>query len=244
VPVAADIELAHVSFFHDGNAVLDDVSLRVPAGQIVAVVGPSGAGKSTLAYLLAGLYRPDKGEIRIAGMPLSEFTRESLVRAIAFQPQEARLFSGSIVDNVTFGLRQPAEPGRLRAVLAQARLDELTSRREAREDGSIGEKGASLSGGERQRILFGRALLRDAPVLVLDEPTSALDLATEAHILRVIADLRGQRTVFFITHRLASARVADRVIVLADGRVAEDGPYEDLLRHDGALAELSRREQS
>jgi ABC-type multidrug transport system fused ATPase/permease subunit len=242
-PVAAEIELARVSFFHDGGLVLDDVSLRVPAGQVVAVVGASGAGKTTLALLLAGLYRPDKGEIRIAGTPLSAFTRQSLVRAIAFQPQETRLFSGSIVDNLTFGLRAPADPRRLEAVLAQARLTELVRRRDGQDDAGIGEKGASLSGGERQRILFGRALLRDAPVLVLDEPTSALDLATEAHILKTIADLRGQRTVFFITHRLASARIADRVVVLADGRVAEDGPYDDLLRRDGVLAELSRRER-
>jgi subfamily B ATP-binding cassette protein MsbA len=240
--VGRGIAVEHVSLMHDGEPVLDDVSFEVPAGQIVAVVGPSGSGKSTLALLLAGLYRPDKGEIRIDGIAVSEFTRSSLIRAIAFQPQEARLFSGSIRDNLTFGLGRPASEQRIDAALEQAQLTELVDRRDRGEEGSIGEKGAALSGGERQRILFGRALLREPSVLVLDEVTSALDLGTEARILDVISSLRGRQTVIFITHRLRSAKIADRIVVMEKGRVVEQGTFDELLRRDEAFARLYRRE--
>lgn len=237
------VELEHVSFFHDGAPVLHDVSFRVGSGEIVAVVGPSGAGKSTLALLLAGLYRPDKGEIRIGGAPVSEFTRRSLIEAIAFQPQEARLVSGSILDNLTFGLGRAPAGAALRRTLEDAQLVALVARRDAgAEEGSIGEKGAALSGGERQRILLGRALLREPGVLVLDEVTSALDLATEARVLEAIARLRGRRTVVFVTHRLDAARIADRVVVLEKGRVVEEGAFDALLGMNGRFAELYRRE--
>lgn len=241
--VTQSIEVEHVSVFHDGIPVLDDVSFRVPAGQIVAIVGPSGSGKTTLALLLAGLYRPDKGEIRLDGLPVSKFTRASLIRSIAFQPQETRLFSGSIRHNLMFGLQKSADEAAVRRVLEDAQLTELVGRRESAGDGAIGEKGATLSAGERQRILFARALLRNPCVLVLDEVTSALDLNTEARILEGIASLRGRRTVIFVTHRLHSAKIADWIVVINQGRVVEQGTFSDLLATRGAFAVLYQRER-
>ncbi|MBI2016538.1 MAG: ATP-binding cassette domain-containing protein [Candidatus Rokubacteria bacterium] len=174
---------------------------------------------------------------------MSEFTRRSLIEAIAFQPQEARLVSGSILDNLTFGLGRAPAGAALRRTLEDAQLVALVARRDAgAEEGSIGEKGAALSGGERQRILLGRALLREPGVLVLDEVTSALDLATEARVLEAIARLRGRRTVVFVTHRLDAARIADRVVVLEKGRVVEEGAFDALLEMNGRFAELYRRE--
>jgi ABC-type multidrug transport system fused ATPase/permease subunit len=237
------IELEDVRFAHEGQVVLDRCSFTVGAGDLVAVVGSSGAGKSTLALIVAGLYHPDRGVVRIGGAPLTEHRRDELVRVIGYQPQEPRLVSGTVRDNLLYGLTETPGDVTIEAVLRRAHLEDLLERKDLELEATVGERGASLSGGERQRVAFARLLLRDPDVLVLDEITSALDPSTEQVLLDTLVALRGRKTIVFITHRLRSAAVADRILVLEAGHVVEDGTFDELLARNGAFVRLARRDR-
>jgi ATP-binding cassette subfamily B protein len=199
---------------------LDGISLEVPEGQLLAVVGPSGAGKSTLLQLIARFYDVDAGAVRIGGVDVREMSTDALMDRIAVVFQDVYLFDGTIEENVRLG-RPDASDAEVRAAAAAARLDEVVERLPDGWATDVGEGGTSLSGGERQRVSIARALLKDAPIVLLDEVTSALDPANEAAVQEGIERLMAGRTVVMVAHRMRTIERADRVVFLDGGRVVD-----------------------
>jgi ATP-binding cassette subfamily B protein len=241
-PAGQDIVFDGVTFRHGDRTVADGVTLSVPEGRRLAVVGPSGAGKTTLLQLLARFYDVDAGAVRIGGVDVREMDTAALMARIAIVFQDVYLFDGTIEENVRLG-RPDATDAEVRAAAAAARLDEVIERLPGGWSAEVGEGGALLSGGERQRVSIARALLKDAPIVLLDEVTSALDPVNEAAVHAGIEELMAGRTVVLVTHRMRTARQADRVAFLDAGRVVEQGSHEELLRRAGRYAaywDLSR----
>ncbi|HET9660920.1 MAG TPA: ABC transporter ATP-binding protein [Thermomicrobiales bacterium] len=228
-PKGGAVHLDRVSVGYERNTpVLHEVSLALDPGEIVAVIGPSGAGKTTLASLLPRFLDPYAGVVRLGGTDVRQASLRSVRRAVAVVPQDPVLMPVSIAENIAYGKPDAtrdaiAEAARLAA--ADGFIDQLPEGYET----IVGERGATLSGGQRQRIAIARALLTDAPVLVFDEPTSALDSGTERALVEALDAMRGQRTMLIIAHRMTTAAVADRVVVLRDGRIAGEGPPERML---------------
>jgi ATP-binding cassette subfamily B protein len=238
--VKGDVEFRDVSFgFGNTSQGLHDVSFSVKAGQTVAIVGPTGAGKTTLVNLLQRVYDPQGGQILVDGMDITKVTRKSLRRFIATVFQDAGLLNRSISDNIRLGREGASDEEMQRAAEAAAASDFIETREE-RYETSVGERGNKLSGGERQRIAIARAILKDAPILVLDEATSALDVETEARVKAAIDNLRQNRTTFIIAHRLSTVREADMVLFLDNGRVVEQGSFDELSQSNGRFAALLR----
>ncbi|MET9068618.1 ABC transporter ATP-binding protein [Streptosporangium sandarakinum] len=234
-PVRHDLELESVTFGHDGRRVFDGVSLTVPEGRRLAVVGPSGAGKSTLLQLLARFHDVDAGAVRVGGVDVRAIGAEELMARIAVVFQDVYLFDGTIEENVRLG-RPDATEAEVRAAAAAARLDEVVERLPGGWAANVGEGGALLSGGERQRVSIARALLKDAPIVLLDEVTSALDPVNEAAVHDGIERLMAGRTVVMVAHRMRTVRRADRVVFLDGGRIVEEGGHDELLRRGGHYA--------
>jgi ATP-binding cassette subfamily B protein len=238
--VRGSIEFRDVSFgFGNSSQGLHNVSFSVKAGQTVAIVGPTGAGKTTLVNLLQRVYDAQGGKILVDGTDITKVTRKSLRRHIATVFQDAGLLNRSISDNIRLGREGASEEEMRRAAEAAAAADFIETR-EDRYDTHVGERGNKLSGGERQRIAIARAILKDAPILVLDEATSALDVETEARVKAAIDNLRQNRTTFIIAHRLSTVREADMVLFLDDGRVVEQGSFDELSHSNGRFAALLR----
>ncbi|CAN7613434.1 glucan ABC transporter ATP-binding protein/ permease [Rhizobium leguminosarum] len=238
--VRGSIEFRDVSFgFGNSSQGLHNVSFSVKAGQTVAIVGPTGAGKTTLVNLLQRVYDAQGGKILVDGTDITKVTRKSLRRHIATVFQDAGLLNRSISDNIRLGREGASEEEMRRAAEAAAAADFIETR-EDRYDTHVGERGNKLSGGERQRIAIARAILKDAPILVLDEATSALDVETEARVKAAIDNLRENRTTFIIAHRLSTVREADMVLFLDDGRVVEQGSFDELSHSNGRFAALLR----
>ena len=238
--VKGAIEFRDVSFgFANTSQGLHNVSFSVKAGQTVAIVGPTGAGKTTLVNLLQRVYDPQGGQILVDGTDITKVTRKSLRRHIATVFQDAGLLNRSISDNIRLGREGASEEEMRRAAEAAAAADFIETR-EDRYETHVGERGNKLSGGERQRIAIARAILKDAPILVLDEATSALDVETEARVKAAIDNLRQNRTTFIIAHRLSTVREADMVLFLDDGRVVEQGSFDELSHSNGRFAALLR----
>ncbi|MFD4630650.1 ABC transporter ATP-binding protein [Streptomyces sp. NPDC058284] len=231
------LEFESVTFRHGERTVIDDASLSVPQGQRLAVVGPSGAGKSTLLQLLARFYDVDAGAVRMGGVDVRAIDTEVLMAQIAFVFQDVYLFDGTIEENVRLG-RPAADEAEVRAAAAAARLDEVIERLPEGWATNVGEGGARLSGGERQRVSIARALLKNAPVVLLDEVTSALDPVNEAAVHEGIERLMAGRTVVMVAHRMRTVRRADRVVFLDGGRIVEDGSHDELLRRNGRYADF------
>jgi ATP-binding cassette, subfamily B, bacterial len=221
--------------YRPGTPVLTNIDLAVPAGAKIAIVGPTGAGKSTLLGLLPRFYDPTTGAIEIDGVDLRRYTLKSLRSQIALVLQPPLIFPLSVRDNIAYG-RPGADDAAIERAARLARIDDLIASLPAGYDTVIGESGMSLSEGEKQRVTIARALLRDAPILILDEPTSALDVATEALVMAGIERLMEGRTTFIIAHRLSTVRRCDRIVVLQGGEIAEQGTLADLLRRDGVFA--------
>lgn len=235
--VRGELRMREVAFgYTPGNPVLQDVALDFPAGSVTAVVGPSGAGKSSLLRLLTRLEEPESGEVLVDGVPVTGISLPDLRRQVTVVWQEASLLRGTVWENLTLGA-----PEATRTEVAEAvrlcRLEELVAGLPEGYDTPIAEWGASLSGGQRQRLALARALIRDTPVLLLDEATSNVDVQTENEILRDLFSRGGERTVVFVTHRVQTAALADRVCLIEGGRVAAVGTHAELLHE----SELYRR---
>jgi ATP-binding cassette subfamily B protein len=217
-----------------------DLSFRAEPGSRIALVGPTGAGKSTTLGLLYRAHDPDRGRITIDGHDIRDVDIDSLRRNIAVVFQEAGLFQRSIAENLRVGDPAAGAAG----IEAAARAAEAHDFINAKPDGyatQVSERGRSLSGGERQRLTIARAMLKDAPILILDEATSALDSITEARIQRALDRLSRGRTTFIIAHRLSTVRNADRILVLDQGRLIEQGRYDELVRRGGMFARLAQQ---
>ncbi|MFI9172037.1 ABC transporter ATP-binding protein [Streptomyces lincolnensis] len=234
-PAGHDVTFDAVTFRHGDRTIADGVTLSVPEGQRLAVVGPSGAGKTTLLHLLARFYDVDAGAVRIGGVDVREMDTAALMARIAIVFQDVHLFDGTIEANVRLG-RPNATDTELRAAAAAARLDEVIERLPGGWSTHVGEAGTLLSGGERQRVSIARALLKNAPIVLLDEVTSALDPANEAAVHAGITHLMAGRTVLLVTHHMPTARQADQVAFLDTGRMVEQGSHEELLRRGGRYA--------
>lgn len=234
-PVSRELSFEGVTFRHGDRTVLDGVSLSVPSGQRLAVVGPSGAGKSTLLQLIARFYDVSAGAVLVGGVDVRSVRTEVLMEHLAIVFQDVYLFDGTIEDNVRLG-RPDASPAEVRAAAAAARLDEVVERLPGGWATPVGEGGALLSGGERQRVSIARALLKDAPIVLLDEVTSALDPVNEAAVQEGIERLMTGRTVVIVAHRLRTVQRADRVVFLDGGHIVEQGTHDTLLAAGGRYA--------
>ncbi|MEV8015947.1 ABC transporter ATP-binding protein [Streptomyces sp. NPDC086554] len=236
-PAGHDLEFASVTFRHGERTVFDGASLSVPQGQRLAVVGPSGAGKSTLLQLLARFYDVDAGAVCVGGVDVRAIDTEVLMAQIAFVFQDVYLFDGTIEENVRLG-RPDADEAEVRAAATAARLDEVIERLPDGWAANVGEGGALLSGGERQRVSIARALLKNAPIVLLDEVTSALDPVNEAAVHEGIERLMAGRTVVMVAHRMRTVQRADRVVFLDGGHIMEEGSHDALLHRGGRYADF------
>lgn len=238
VPGAPAIAFRDVSFGYDSDEeVLHDISFEVAPGEKVALVSESGGGKTTLVNLLLGLYRPDAGEIDLAGVDTADAPLGDVRRQIGVVFQDASLFSGTIAENLSYG-HPGASRGELEAAASRAYAHEFVAKLAHGYDTLIGERGIRLSGGQKQRIAVARAMLKDAPLLVLDEATSALDSRSERLVQAGLEDLMADRTSLIIAHRLSTISAVDRIITLKDGRIDEIGTPDELAESGGIYAEL------
>lgn len=236
--VRGDIVFDNVSFGYAADQpVLKKVSLHTPPGQTVAIVGPSGAGKSTLVSLLPRFYDPQEGRVLLDGVDVREFTLISLRQQVAMVLQPPLVFPLSVRENIAYG-RPGASFAEVERAARMARIHEKILRLPEGYDTVVGEQGATLSEGERQRITIARAILRDAPILILDEPTSSVDAETEALIMQGFEQLMAGRTTFIIAHRLSTVRKADVILVIRGGQIVEQGSFAELMRRQGAFATL------
>jgi ATP-binding cassette subfamily B protein len=241
-PVRGAIALDHVSFSYPGASkmsALRDFSLSVAPGETVALVGPSGAGKSTVFRLLLRFYDPDAGAVQLDGVDAREADPRAWRERFAYVAQDSALFSGDAAANIRFGKAGASEA----EVIAAARAAEAEGFILARAEGygaRLGPRARQLSGGERQRLMLARALVRDAPVLLLDEATSALDAENERLVQKAIDAARAGRTTLVIAHRLSTVIGADRIVVMDEGAIVEQGRHADLLAKGGLYAKLAR----
>ena len=242
-PQGHDIVFEHVGFSYDEKEVLHDVSFTAKEGEVTALVGPSGFGKSTCARLAARLWDISKGVIRVGGVNISAVDPEVLLRDYSMVFQDVVLFDDTVMENIRLG-RRGATDEEVRAAAKAANCDEFVHRLPQGYNTPIGENGTKLSGGERQRISIARALLKDAPIVLLDEATASLDVENETKVQGALSRLLSGKTVLVIAHRMRTVEAADRIIVLADGRVAEEGTPAELMDKNGLyrrMVELQRQ---
>ena len=242
-PKGHDIVFEHVGFSYDEKGVLHDVSFTAKEGEVTALVGPSGSGKSTCARLAARLWDISKGVIRVGGVDISTVDPEVLLRDYSMVFQDVVLFDDTVMENIRLGKRGATDE-EVRAAAKAANCDEFVHRLPQGYNTPIGENGAKLSGGERQRISIARALLKDAPIVLLDEATASLDVENETLIQGALSRLLTGKTVLVIAHRMRTVEAADKIVVLADGRVAEEGTPAELMDKNGLyrrMVELQRQ---
>ena len=236
-PIDTTIALRDVHFRYDDSPVLRGLSFTAEAGQTTALVGHSGAGKSTVFHLLTRLIDPQSGEVTVGGIPVSAIRLTDLRNFYSVVNQDAALFDETIRYNFRLGKLNATE-AEIEAAAEQAFVTDFAKDQPDGLDTRVGPRGGSLSGGQRQRIVIGRAMLRDAPILLLDEPTSALDASAEATIQRALTRLSANRTTLVIAHRLATIRDADKIVVMDKGAVVDEGKHDDLLSRGGLYADL------
>lgn len=237
-PADSSVELNDVHFSYDGkNEVIRGVSMNIGAGQTVALVGPSGGGKSTLAGLMARFFDVKSGSIKVSGADIREIPKEELMNAVSFVFQDSKLIKATIAENVKLG-KPDATDEEVAAALHTAQCDDIIQKLPDGADTVIGTKGVFLSGGERQRIAIARAVLKNAPVIILDEATAFADPDNEAKVQKAFSELSKGKTVIMIAHRLSTVANADCIYVIKDGLIAESGRRDELLEKNGVFAEM------
>ena len=233
-PKGHDIVFNNVGFAYDDKQVLDGVSFTAREGEVTALVGPSGSGKSTCARLAARLWDIDQGSIEVGGVDIAAVDPEVLLTDYAMVFQDVVLFDDTVMENIRLG-RHGATDEEVICAAQAANCEEFVSKLPRGYDTPIGENGAKLSGGERQRISIARALLKNAPIVLLDEATASLDVENETKVQGALSRLLQGKTVLVIAHRMRTVEAADHIVVLAEGKVAEEGRPENLLQKDGGI---------
>lgn len=244
-PVAwsGEVEFCDVSFgYQQDSLVMKNINLRIPAGQVVALVGPSGAGKTTFINLLCRFYDVVSGCVKVDGIDVREMSKKELLTHIALVSQSPVLFRGSVAENIRIG-RPMASDAEVEEAGRMAAVDSFIHETTEGYSRLIGEMGEGLSGGQRQRVSLARAFLKNAPILVLDEATASLDMKSEAQIQKEIEHLASGRTTFIIAHRFSTIRMADRILVMENGRVVADGTHEELMKDSPLYHELYSKQQ-
>lgn len=236
--IRGEVEFRGVSWSADGKEILTDIDLHARPGATIAIMGATGSGKSSLVHLIPRFYDPDRGQVLVDGVDVREIDLRMLRENVALVAQETFLFSETMYNNLTYGAQKPMEYVQRVAVQSQAHFF-IKSMSDGYET-VVGERGVGLSGGQKQRASIARALLKEAPILILDDSTSSVDMETEALIQKALRNLEHNVTTFIIAHRISSVKHADEIIILDHGRVVERGNHDELMKHDGVYAEYFR----
>ena len=239
--IQGEVSFENLSYHYpnEEKLVVKNFNLQVRAGERIAVVGASGSGKSTLMNLIIGLLAPTEGQILIDGIPMQDIPSRDYRRFISVVPQNSILFSASLRDNITYGMKSYTDE-ELQKAIRDANVEEFLPQLSNGIDSIVGEYGDKLSGGQKQRICIARALIRKPKILILDEATSSLDNVSEYHVQQAIDRLVDERTTFIVAHRLSTIRNADRIVVMDDGEMVECGSYDELMALNGKFKELER----
>ena len=231
-PVNHNIELENISFSYDKRKIIDGLSLKIPEGSTTAFVGPSGGGKTTLCHLVSRFWDVDSGTVKLGGRNVQDYSMDSLMKNFSFVFQNVYLFKDTIANNIRFGQNEMPMEKVIEAAKKACCHDFIMALPDGYET-VIGEGGASLSGGEKQRISIARAILKDSPIIILDEATANVDPENEADLVRAIDELTRSKTILMIAHRLKTVRKADNIVVIENGRIAEQGKHEELIDKGG-----------
>ena len=243
-PQSCDIELEHVSFSYDKRKIIDDVSLSIPQRTTTAIVGPSGGGKSTLCNLIARFWDVDAGRVTLGGVDVKEYSMNSLMSNFSFVFQTVYLFADTIENNIKFG-RQDATHEEVVEAAKKACCHDFIRQLPDGYNTVIGEGGSTLSGGQKQRISIARAIMKDAPIVILDEATANVDPENEKELMDAVAALTKEKTIIMIAHRLKTVRHADRIVVVDKGRIVQQGTHEQLMQQEGIYRRfVDAREQA